>query len=127
GTASLTWRGNVRLAHAAQQGRVVVTMERRGVPGLAAIHAKLGGPSAIDPAMLRKGEALPFEKAAGAASAMAQASGEQGGGGPLPGLAAVHRKYGETRAIDPAIVRQRVALPFEQAASTPKPPEPAPG
>jgi hypothetical protein len=120
GTASLVWRGQVRLTHPSQPGRVMVTMARRGLPGLAAIHAKLGGTGSLDPAVVRRGAALPFGQGAGGPSSQAPALPSEGVA--LPGLAAAHKKFGGTASIDPAIVRQRLALPFEQAPSAPSSP-----
>jgi hypothetical protein len=128
GTASLVWRGTVRLSHPAQPGRVVVTAERRGSGSVAVVPAKVAMTGSIDPSVLRRAEALPFTPAVPGSAPLATTAALPRVEEPdaLPDLARAHKKFGGTAAIDPAIVRASLKLPFAPAASAPAPPPPPP-
>jgi len=87
------------------------------LPGLALAHARFGGTTGIDPAIV-SAVVLPFAPDSGLPSAEAIPSVPS-----LPGLALAHARFGGTTDIDPAIVRSRLALPF---GSPPRPPDPGP-
>jgi hypothetical protein len=131
GTASLVWRGNLRLADAAQAGRVVVSMDAASspavavgvsappaLPDLAALHAKFGGTEDIDPAIVRRGGALPFGPGDGSAPNAPAVQPGPSADKALPGLAEAHAKFGGTTGIDPDIVR-RAAVPFGAGPGAP--------
>jgi len=116
GRVSLVWRGCVPLLHAAQPGRVVVTLDGRGqgvapsaAPSGVVLTAEIDVPRALGQA------ALPFQE------------GDARGVGTvrpiaLPSVVVAPAKLGGTTDIDPAMVRRAGVLPFAQGASAPLPP-----
>lgn len=78
----------------------------QALPGLGLAHARFGGTTGIDPAIVQ-GAALPFAPGSGLQSAEAAPSALA-----LPGLARAHAQFGGTTDLDPAIVRSRLAVPF---------------
>ncbi len=89
------------------------------LPELTAAHAKFGGTTGIDPAIIRRA-AIPFASTAAAPTVTAPIAPvrppepEPSTPDALPELTAAHAKLGGTAGIDPAIIR-RAAIPFANA------------